>query len=165
MASDMVGLKGRPLTQSDFEALGARWIDEDTAKQQLLGRVLSTEGAELVGRNGAGNYEGIVIPYVWPGKNHIREYRLRRDHPEYENGKPIQKYIAPPGRSNMLFIAFGTDPAWLADVSLPLLITEGEFKTIALHRLAQRNLGDAAERPRFLAIGLSGVWNWRGTIG
>jgi hypothetical protein len=26
-------------------------------------------------------------------------------------------------------------------------------------------LGDAAEKPKFLAIGLSGVWNFRGTVG
>ena len=119
----------------------------------------------MVGRSGSGNYEGIVIPYVWPGSSCVREHRLRRDHPEMENGKPKAKYISPPGRSNMLYFANGTDPTWLSDTTLPLVITEGEFKTVALHRLARHHLGDAAERPRFLAVGIPGVWNWKGTIG
>jgi hypothetical protein len=45
---------------------------------------------------------------------------------------------------------------------LPLIITEGEFKTLALWRLANWNHG---ERPRFLPVGVSGVYNWRGTVG
>jgi hypothetical protein len=43
-----------------------------------------------------------------------------------------------------------------------LIISEGEFKTLALWRLAPWN---NAERPRFLPVGVSGVYNWRGTVG
>ena len=49
----------------------------------------------------------------------------------------------------------------LADPSLPLIITEGEFKTLALWRLANHE----STVPRFLPIGLGGVWNWCGTVG
>jgi len=42
------------------------------------------------------------------------------------------------------------------------MITEGEFKTLALWRAANHA---AANRPRFLPLGVSGVYNWRGTIG
>jgi predicted P-loop ATPase len=45
---------------------------------------------------------------------------------------------------------------------LPVVIAEGEFKTLALWRLAGLRSPD---RPRFLPLGLSGVYNWRGTIG
>jgi hypothetical protein len=46
--------------------------------------------------------------------------------------------------------------------ALAVLIIEGEFKTLALWRLA--NHGSRAQ-PRFLPLGISGVYNWRGTIG
>jgi hypothetical protein len=76
--------------------------------------------------------------------------------------KPKQKYLSPPGRGNMLYFAPGTTEAQLEDAALPLIITEGEFKTLALWRLA--NWG-RTERTRFLPVGVSGVYNWRGTIG
>ena len=41
------------------------------------------------------------------------------------------------------------------------MITEGEFKTLALSRLARWNNAPAA---RFLPIGFAGVFNWRGVI-
>ena len=76
--------------------------------------------------------------------------------------KPKQKYLSPPGRGNMLYFAPGTTEAHLKDAALPVIITEGEFKTLALWRLA--NWG-RTERTRFLPVGVSGVYNWRGTIG
>src|SRR5215472_15095205 len=93
--------------------------------------------------------------------------RLRRDQPDLEydsasNLKPRQKYLSPPGRSNMLYFVPGVDPAFLRDTSLPLVITEGEFKTLALWRLSHHR---SPNRPRFLPVGVSGVYNWRGTIG
>lgn len=157
----MIPLPGEPLTASDLASLAGRWIDGETARRQWLRRVNSLDGAQIVGRNGAGDFAGLLIPNVWPGTDHIREYRLRRDHPDMENGKPKAKYMAPPGRSNLLYFTVGTDPAWLSDPRIPLVITEGEFKTMALARAARH--GSVA--PRFLAAGLSGVWNWRGTIG
>jgi hypothetical protein len=105
----------------------------------------------------------MAIPNIFPGQDYIREYRLRRDHPDIEGGKVKGKYIAPPGRGNLLYFPVGTDPAWLSDPGLPLIITEGEFKAIALSRAAC--YGRSPGEPRFLAVGLSGVWNWRGTIG
>jgi hypothetical protein len=131
-----------------------------------LRRVDSLTGAEIVGRKN-GNYAGIVIPYFQPGSDHVREYRLRRDHPDLEsdsagNLKPKQKYLSPPGRSNMLYLLPGVTPGLLRDPTLSVVITEGEFKTLALWRLA--NHGSAAQ-PRFLPLGISGVYNWRGTIG
>jgi putative DNA primase/helicase len=159
----MIAPMGGPLTAGDFEALAARWIDRQTAKQQFLRRVNAIDGSEAVGRNGAADFAGLLIPNVWPGAEHIREYRLRRDHPEIENGIPKRKYVAPPGRGNLLYFPIGTDPAWLSDPQIPLIVTEGEFKTIALARAARHDR--QATTPRFLAVGLSGVWNWRGTIG
>jgi hypothetical protein len=42
------------------------------------------------------------------------------------------------------------------------VVTEGEFKALALWRLANHG---SPVRPKFLPLGLSGVYNWRGTIG
>jgi P4 family phage/plasmid primase-like protien len=159
----MIEPVGGPLTSDDLASLDARWIDRETAGRQLLRRVNALDGSALVGRNGAGGFAGLAIPNVLPGADHVREYRLRRDHPEIENGKPRMKYVSPPGRRNLIYFPVGTDPAWLADPQLPLVVTEGEFKTIALMRAARH--GCQPDAPRFLAVGLPGVWNWRGTIG
>jgi hypothetical protein len=136
------------------------------AESAFLRRVDSWTGAQLVGRKG-GDYAGIAIPYFAPGDRHVREYRLRRDHPDLEADssgqlKVKQKYLSPPGRSNMLYLPPGCEDALLGNCELPLIITEGEFKTLALWRLAKL---DAQNNPRFLPVGISGVFNWRGTVG
>jgi hypothetical protein len=92
---------------------------------------------------------------------------VRRDQPDLEydsagNLKQRQKYLSPPGRPNMLYLARGASQLFLRDDALPVVITEGEFKTLALWRLAHHGSPD---RPRFLPLGVSGVYNWRGTIG
>jgi hypothetical protein len=157
---------GSELTSQDLTDLEARWIDRRLALQAGLRRVDSVAGGEVVGRKG-GNHSGIVIPYFHPCADQVREYRLRRDHPELEydsagNLKPRQKYLSSPGRSNMLYVVPGTDLGLLRDVTIPVVVTEGEFKTLALWRLANHG---SAGKPRFLPLGLSGAYNWRGTVG
>jgi len=49
----------------------------------------------------------------------------------------------------------------LADTQIPIVITEGEKKALALSRLALYE----TDQPRFIPIAISGVWNWRGTAG
>ncbi len=158
-------LAGSELASADLLALEARWIDRHIAQAAFLRRVDSFTGAQLTGRKG-GDYSGIAIPYFSPGSHQVREYRLRRDHPDLEAGangelRVKQKYLSPPGRGNMLYLPPGADPALLRNTTLPLILTEGEFKTLALWRLATWNAADA---PRFLPVGIAGVFNWRGTI-
>jgi hypothetical protein len=145
-------------------------IARELAERAALRRVDSFTGAELVGRKNRGAYGGIIFPYRWPGEDHIREHRLRRDHPEFEDiggghMKEKNKYLSPPGRGNLLYFPPDVGAAWLGDVSMPLIITEGEKKCLALWNIAWLELSDADERPRFVPIALPGVWNWRGTIG
>ena len=126
----------------------------------------SHEGATIVGRNGEADYSGIVFPNILPGTSIPREYRLRRDHPDLEQKtdgtlKKSRKYLSPPGRGNLLYFAPGTAPESLQDSGLPVVITEGEKKTLALYRLAYHESRVA----HFLPVGLSGAWNWRGVIG
>jgi hypothetical protein len=165
-----MNLAGRPIAPEDYARLLARWIDRETADRSLFRRVNSQEGAEIVGRNGNGSYSGLLIPFVWPGEDHVREYRLRRDNPEIEydvEGRPKErgKYLSPPGRGSLVYAPVGTDPLWLQDPAIDLVVTEGELKCVALFRAAWHGLGDGADRPRFLPLGLTGCWNWRGTTG
>jgi uncharacterized protein DUF3854 len=158
-------LPGEPLAKNDLQQFARAGISTETAERALLRRVDSFTGAEIVGRNGGGDYAGIVFPYVWPGEQHIREYRLRRDHPEIEHGKPKNKYLWPRGRGNMLYFVPGTPPEWLSDPSLPIVLTEGEKKCLALSQLSWRAAGNATDKPAWLTIALGGVWNWRGKKG
>src|SRR5205823_9186147 len=103
----------------------------------LLRRVDTETGGQVVGRAGSlGDYSGILFPYIRPGTDSVRDYRLRRDNPEmeYKNGesKPRAKYLSPPGRGNMLYTVPGTPVEWFQDSALPIIITEGEKKCLAL---------------------------------
>ena len=42
------------------------------------------------------------------------------------------KYLPPPGRGSLLYFVPGTHIEWLSNTELPVVITEGEKKTIAL---------------------------------
>ena len=162
--------RGSPLSPDDLLTLEKCGITHEVAEQAMLRRVVSVEGAEIVDRRGRGDFAGIIFPCVWPGEQHVRAYRLRRDRPDFEQRpdgtqKEQGKYLSAPGGANLLYFTPGTDPAWLADPSLPILMTEGEKKCLALTGLARHDLGNATTRPRWLAAALPGVWNWRGTIG
>lgn len=142
------------------------WIDRATADAYGLYRVPSAEGAALVGHTDREDYAGIVFPVYWPGDDTPKEYFLRRDHPPLEqssNGtlKPSRKYLAPPGRGNRLLFGPGESPELLTDSTLPIVLVEGLKKTVAAWRLARFE----SDSPRFLPCGLSGAWNFRGTIG
>jgi hypothetical protein len=141
------------------------WIDRATAEAFGLYRVLSAEGADLVGRTDRDDYAGIVFPVYGPGECGPKEYFLRRDHPPLEMHagklKPKHKYLAPPGRGNRLLFGPGESVEALTDRTLPILLVEGLKKTVAAWRFARC----AGGFPRFLVCGISGVWNYRGVIG
>jgi hypothetical protein len=159
-----------PLTDADFERLSSSFVSPALAHSAGIFRVDSPTAAEIVGRNGNADYAGIVFPYFLPGNSNPREYRLRRDNPDLEQDsdgeiKQKRKYLSPPGKGNQLYFVPMTATEWLADPTLPICITEGEKKTLALWELAWHGLPDTALMPRFLPIGLSGAWNWRGKVG
>ncbi len=158
------------LTDKDIKFLSASFIQPGLARSAGIFRVDSATGAELLGRNGNADYAGLVFPYYRPGHTPPREYRLRRDNPDLEQRADGQikqkgKYLAPPGGANLIYFVPMTHSDWLADTNLPICITEGEKKTLALWELAWHGLTDSATVPSFLPIGLSGVWNWRGRVG
>ena len=165
-----MNLAGAQLNAGDYSKLAACGVSSELAESAMLRRVESAEGASIVGRNGNADYSGILFPYTWPGEERVRDYRLRRDKPELEQKadgsfSERNKYVSPPGRGNMLYLFPGTVAAWLEDPTLPVVLIEGEKKCLSLHGLSWHGLGDGAERPHWLSVGLSGVWNFRGTIG
>jgi hypothetical protein len=156
---------GSDLTDADYRGLVARWITRELADEAGLRRVDSLTGRQMFGRK-TGDLAGIIIPFIPPGENNVVEYRLRVDHPELEyridgSVRETRKYIQPPGRGNRVYFPPGLAPAAMADPSLPLIITEGEFKALALWRLATLD----GLTPRFVPISIAGVYNWRGTTG
>src|ERR1019366_1865142 len=75
--------------------------------------------------------------------------------------KPDRKYLGAPGSTNRLYFPPGVTSEQLFDATLPIVIVEGEKKALALQRRAWHEI----ETPRFIPIAISGVWNWRGTVG
>jgi predicted P-loop ATPase len=163
--SSRVPPSGPDLNSEDLRRLAERWITPELALAAGLRRVASAEGQEAVGRDRE-NCAGVLIPYMLPGEGANGYYRLRRDNPpvEIRAGNVVRekgKYLAPPNRGNHLYFPPGATPEDLKNVGLPIVLAEGEFKSMALQRLALHGV----TTPRFLPIGLSGVWSWRGTIG
>jgi Domain of unknown function (DUF3854) len=156
---------GSPLSDSDYAHLERRWIDRRVADAARLRRVDSSIGASYMGRKDNGSFAGLLIPYFLPGESRVREWRLRRDRPDIEDKdgkfKECRKYLSPPGSRNMAYFAPGMPAELFTAVETPVAMTEGELKTLALWRLANHE----SSAPRFVPIGLAGVWNWRGTVG
>ena len=157
---------GGPLTQGDYDMLERSWITRELADQAMLRRVGAVEGREIVGQKGSRDCSGILIPYYWPGEPSPISYRIRRDNPDLVQSldgtmKQERKYLGAPGAANRLYVPPGVAPEQLADVTLPIIIVEGEKKALSLWRLANYN----SDRPRFIPIAIPGVWNWRGVVG
>jgi P4 family phage/plasmid primase-like protien len=168
-AGQPITVPGDPLTAADYAMLERSGITKAAADRALLRRIDSATGAQILGRNGSGDYSGILFTNLWPGENWARDQRVRRDHPEMEfrdgRFKPKGKYLSHGNARNLLYIPPGIRPEWLADVVLPIVIVEGEKKAISLNELAWQAAGEGAERPRWITIAITGAWNWRGTIG
>lgn len=107
----------------------------------------------------------MVRSLFFPGNPNVRGYRLRRDEPDavYKHGrlKEEGKYLSAFGEALKAYFPVGTLPEWLTDSGMPAALVEGEKKAIALFRLAFHEI----DRPRWLAIGLAGVYGWHGRIG
>ena len=177
--SPFITERGQPLNILDFQSLEERWIDQPTAEAAGLRRVYEPEAAAILNRpeRPDSKYAGILIPYGHPGSSKPVSFAVRRDKPDYERVIPELdsvaiagevrslvkskgKYLRAPGCGNRIYFPPYVDPAWLKDSSVSILLTEGEFKTLAADRLARQE-----GVKRFLPIGISGAWAWRGSHG
>jgi hypothetical protein len=156
---------GGPLTEAQYAGLGSSWITREIADAAMLRRVTDQEGRESVGHSGKLDCSGVLFPYYWPGESSPRAYRLRRDRPEIVQGKDgslkqKNKYLGAPGEANRLYFPPGVTSEQLAQARIPVVLVEGEKKALAASRLAMYE----SEQPRFIALAIPGVWNWRGTV-
>lgn len=163
-APNILNVFGGDLTPRDYDSLAARWITRELADVAGIRRVDSITGCGMFARK-RGDLAGLIIPNLWPGEDHVREYRLRLDHPELERSidgsvRERGKYIGPPQRGNILYIPPSVAPALLGDARTPVVVTEGEFKALALRRASC-----TGPTPRFLPVSVAGVWCFRGTVG
>jgi hypothetical protein len=73
-----------------------------------------------------------------------------------QNGKPKQrgKYLSPLGRANMVYFVPGLPAEKLREAGTLVIVTEGEFKTLALWRLANHQSSTPS-----VPLGLSGIGN------
>jgi hypothetical protein len=104
---------------------------------------------------------GIAFPYFDPetmsnGRRRIY-VRIRRDHPEIEDGRPKKKYIAPWGDRKRFY--FPPTPELFADASVPIVLVEAEKSALSMTAWAART-GRA-----ILPIAMGGCYGWRGKIG
>ena len=116
---------GQPLTERDYERLAARWITKELAELAGILRVNDNDGRFMFHRR----------VDTWRPDSSPREYRLRLDNPprvtkEDGSTKDGQKYVQAPGSASYAYIARGAMER--VGVDVPIIITEGEFKTIAL---------------------------------
>ncbi|MCA1623909.1 MAG: DUF3854 domain-containing protein, partial [Acidobacteria bacterium] len=161
------------LTEADLTKFAASFIKAELLGRAEVRRVSSDEGKTICGwRNKDKDYSGIIFTYRLPESEQVRVLRLRLDKPDVKldaDGKPKldregkpkleHKYLSPKLSDNLFYFTPATKAVWLDDVSLDVVITEGEKKTIALERLALYER--EPNRPRFLPVGLSGVWNFQ----
>jgi Domain of unknown function (DUF3854) len=154
------------LTERDYASLAASYISHEIADESGIYRVDHWLGASTVGAHpGPGeNYAGLIIPFWHPLTGLERERLLRRDEPDREpqgdgTWKEEKKYVWPRDRTNMFYIPRGITPDMLADLTLPVIVVEGEKKALAMWRIAREFGTDG--RPLFIVIGLRGVWGWR----
>jgi hypothetical protein len=155
------------LTENDNHSLNDSFITPELTTSAKIERVDDEGGALAIGRRPGGpvSYSGLLFPYFVPGDYLTpRQFRLRRDHPDLEikkdgTAKEVGKYLNASGQCSLLYFPPGLEASVMSNTALPLVITEGEKKTLALHRLSTYSGGLA-----FLALGLSGVWNWRRTV-
>ncbi len=141
----------RKLTDAHVEALARSRIDVRTAG---LGGVESADHftAYDFGVRAQGGLSGLLFRYWDPIQQRFskRFVRVKPDAPS-----PAAKYLQPVGERPRLYFVAGTTASELGADTVPVFITEGEKKALALDR-ARLELGMDA-----LVVGVGGVWSWR----
>ena len=146
------------LRQADIELHAKLGIPVDLRGRAGVRRVDDREARDLLGvRNHHGDLSGVLYPRINPATGREVGYRIRRDHPEIENGRPKAKYLSSIDRAHLYF-APDTD-VLLNDVATTAIFGESEKFVLAITDAARR-----AGR-RVLAVGTGGCWGWKGRIG
>jgi hypothetical protein len=149
------------LTQSDLEGFAKLSIPPALLDQAGIVRVTDKEARDHYGVKGGGDMAGIAFPYFDPetmSNGRRRTYvRIRRDHPEIEDGKAKRKYIAPFGDRKRLY--FPPTPELFANATVPIVLVEAEKSSLALTAWAART------GRKILPIAMGGCYGWCGKTG
>src|SRR6266852_3239449 len=148
-----------PLTRSDLAMFAKIGVGPELLAQAKIGRVNDIEARELLALNGAhGDMGGIIFPYLSPQTGFRVSARVRRDHPEIEDGKQRNKYLSGYGDRRHLYFVPGT-ASMLEDTNVPVIVVEAEKSVLAITALTERT------GKRLLPAATGGCWSWRGRIG
>jgi hypothetical protein len=146
------------LTSNDLATFQKLGITPGLLERAHIRRVTDTQAREDYGIRGNGDMTGIVFPYHLPGNDNRRTARIRRDHPDIEDGRPHKKYVAPYGDHRHLYFVPGClDLA--KDSTVPIVLVEAEKSALALTALSER-MGQ-----KLLPVAMGGCYGWRGRIG
>jgi putative DNA primase/helicase len=147
------------LTTGDMKMFEALGISTELLAAAGIERVTDRRAREEYGFGRSGDLSGLVFPYFIPGNGERRvTCRLRRDHPEMENGKPKNKYMAPySDRRHLYFPPCAAD--LLKNSYTEIVFVEAEKSALALLAWARR------KGLPLLPIATGGCWGWRGRIG
>jgi len=146
------------LTPTDLAVHVSLGITPEMLDRAQVRRVDDGEAHDQLTSRHPGDLSGVLYPYLSPTTGYAPTCRMRRDHPEMENGKPKDKYLSAYGNRKHLY--FPPDcAALLSDVTIALIIAEAEKSVLSITCAAER-LG----RP-VLAVGTGGCWGWRGRKG
>lgn len=130
------------LTAGHAADLAASGLSVETIERAGL---YSASGPEASALLGYGVGPGLVFPYEWNGDGQPTYARVKLDHA----GSDGKRYRSPRGSANRLYIPRCVHLSSLVNVATPLVITEGEKKTLS------------AVQAGLACVGLAGVWAWR----
>ncbi len=162
------------LNESDIKKYARKFITVEQLKNEGRRRVSDLQGREILNPYNLSDFDhqykdcsGCSYTYrtFFDAENPTaaRQYRIRRD-----NGEPVEKcgvikergkYLSTYGAKNMLYVPHGVKTEWLKDVSIPVVIFEGEDKATAAARVASEDF--TLDKWRFIPVALAGVWNFR----
>ncbi len=146
------------LTDADLAAHQRLGIPPELLEQAGVRRVTDYEAREQLSSRHPGNLAGVLYVYCDPATKRVVTCRLRRDHPEMEDGKPKDKYLSAYGDHRHLFFPPGAS-SLLTDTSVPVVIVEAEKSVLSIVAVADRM------QRRVFPIGTGGCWGWRGRRG
>jgi uncharacterized protein DUF3631 len=149
------------LTQADLEDFARLSIPAELLDLAGVVRVSDSEARSTFGIKGGGDMAGIAFQYFDPetmsnGRRRIY-VRIRRDHPELEDGKLKKKYVAPYGDRKRLY--FPPTPELFADVTVPIVLVEAEKSSLAMTAWSGRT------GRRILPLAMGGCYGWIGNTG
>jgi predicted P-loop ATPase len=147
------------LTPSDLAMFAKIRVPPELLHQAKIQRVSDCEAREKLGINGkSGDMAGVLFPYLHVKTGYPVSHRVRRDHPEIEDGKPRNKYMAGYGDRRHLYFVPGSE-ALCEDRTVPAVLVEAEKSALAIWAWSQRT------GKRVFAIAMGGCYGWRGRIG